>query len=109
MAYAAARAVDNRRMQEQSRADVEDFVRRHRKDVFRLALMVMGDREEAEDLTQEVFLRAARCGHSLASLDQPLAWLRKILLRRAFTRLKQRRPMAALAEEASGDSGLGEQ
>lgn len=41
----------------------EQLVRRHEKKVFRLLLRMMGNREEAEDVTQETFLSLHRHGH----------------------------------------------
>jgi RNA polymerase sigma-70 factor (ECF subfamily) len=41
----------------------EQLVRRHEKKVFRLLLRMMGNREEAEDVSQETFLSLHRHGH----------------------------------------------
>ena len=40
-----------------------DLVRRHERRVFRLLLRMLGNREEAEDVTQEAFLSLHRHGH----------------------------------------------
>jgi RNA polymerase sigma-70 factor, ECF subfamily len=101
MAYAAARAVDQRAMREVSEHEVEAFVRRHREHVFRLAIMMMGDRDEAEDLTQEVFLRAFGARQKISSLSSPEAWLRKVLVRRAYSRLQRRKPVELVSEHST--------
>jgi len=41
----------------------EELVRRHERRVFRLLLRMLGNREEAEDVTQEAFLSLHRHGH----------------------------------------------
>jgi RNA polymerase sigma-70 factor (ECF subfamily) len=41
----------------------EDLVRRHEQRVFRLLYRMMGNREEAEDVSQEAFLSLHRHGH----------------------------------------------
>ncbi len=42
----------------------EALVRRHERPVFRLALRMLGNRQEAEDVTQEALLSLHRHGHS---------------------------------------------
>lgn len=76
------------------------LVRRHQRSVYSLALRMLSDRYQAEDLAQEVFLQLYR---SLASLesDAHLAfWLRRVTINRAIDRLRRepRRARAALAE-----------
>lgn len=41
----------------------EELIRRHERRVFRLLYRMMGNREDAEDLTQETFLSLHRYGH----------------------------------------------
>src|SRR5688500_11291774 len=101
MAYAAARAVDQQAMRKVSEHEIEAFVRRHREHVFRLAIVMMGDRDEAEDLTQEVFLRAFGARQKISSLASPEAWLRKVLVRRAYSRLQRRKPVELMGEQAT--------
>jgi len=60
----------------------EDLYRRHVQSVFRFAMSVTGNREEAEDLTSEAFLALHR---NLASIDQSLlpGWLLTVVRNRA--------------------------
>ena len=51
------------RWQSGDEAAFEDLVRRHERRVFRLLLRMLGNREEAEDVTQEAFLSLHRHGH----------------------------------------------
>ncbi len=44
-------------------AAFEELIRRHERRVFRLLYRMMGNREDAEDLTQETFLSLHRYGH----------------------------------------------
>jgi RNA polymerase sigma-70 factor, ECF subfamily len=60
----------------------EDLYRRHVQSVFRFAMSVTGNREEAEDLTSEAFLALHR---NLGSIDQSLlpGWLLTVVRNRA--------------------------
>lgn len=55
-----------------------ELVRRHQKQVFAVALSLVGDAAEAEDLTQETFIRASRNLDLLADPEKFLAWVRRI-------------------------------
>jgi len=46
--------------------------------VYGLALRMLGDRQLAEDVTQEVFLRVLRAGATLDAARDPRPWLRTI-------------------------------
>jgi len=68
-----------------------ELVRRHRKAAYRLARGILGDGEEAEDVTQEAFLRVYR---SIARYNPRYAfstWLRRITVNCAVTRLRKQR------------------
>lgn len=76
------------------------LVRRHQRLVYSLALRMLADRQQAEDLAQEVFLQLY---HGLASLESPRHlefWLRRVTMHRAIDRLRRepKRPLAPLAE-----------
>jgi RNA polymerase sigma-70 factor, ECF subfamily len=69
------------------------FVERYQRLVFSVCWKLLGQREEAEDITQESLLRALK---HLATWDQlrPLEpWLIRIAVNRCRTRLSQRREL----------------
>jgi RNA polymerase sigma-70 factor (ECF subfamily) len=77
------------------------LVRTHQRSVYSLALRMLSDRHEAEDLAQEVFLGLHR---NLSSVESPahLAfWLRKVTLNRAIDRLR-REPRQTVSLEDAG-------
>lgn len=75
--------------------DFRVIVDRHQLSIFRFALGLLGNREEAEDVTQEVFLSAFA---NLSSYDSSRAlfstWLFTIARNRCINLLKRNRPIA---------------
>lgn len=74
---------------------------RHSASVYTLALRMSGQRSEAEDLTQETFLRALQ---SLSSAREGLSlgpWLKRIAANLAIDRQRRLRPGVELDEDWS--------
>jgi RNA polymerase sigma-70 factor (sigma-E family) len=57
-----------------------DVVAAHAPALLRLAVMLTGGRDDAEDLLQSAFLRAARHGERIAAMGAPAAYLRRVLV-----------------------------
>ena len=68
----------------------EELIRRHRQLIYRLARGVLGDADEAEDVTQETFIRAYRALGRHRPLQSFVSWLRRIAVNCALTRLRRR-------------------
>jgi RNA polymerase sigma-70 factor (ECF subfamily) len=91
------------------------FVRRFQRPVFGLALTVLGDRAAAEDVAQDVFVRAwRRAGAYDARRGAVLGWLLGITRNAAIDvlRLKRAQPvdpqaLADLVQLEPGGGGLG--
>ena|SRR5579863_857787 len=70
--------------------DFEEAARRHQRRVFTFARYFLGNREEAEDVTQEVLLRLWRnCDHLEEEMVE--AWLLKVTRNACFDLLRRRR------------------
>ncbi len=65
-------------------AEVDALLRDARPWLYRLALAVTARPEAAEDATQEALVRATRSQEKLRSVDEPRAWLRKVVVRCAI-------------------------
>ncbi len=81
---------------------------KHSPGVYTLALRLSGQRSEADDLTQETFLRALQ---SLAGFreDAPLGpWLKRITANLAIDRLRRSRPVEAIDEIELAGPGSGD-
>ncbi len=76
------------------------LVRTHQRLVHSLALRMLADRQQAEDLAQEVFLQLYRSLGSLESEEHLKFWLRRVTMHRAIDRLRRepKLPVAPLAE-----------
>lgn len=67
-----------------------ELIETHGALVYRCAWRVLGDRHEAEDLTQEVFTHAWN-SPEFAQAANPAGWLRCVTVRRSLNQLRRRR------------------
>jgi len=58
------------------------FVRPHLERLYRLAYRLTGHREDAQDLVQDVLLKAFSQADRIADIDVPLTWLSRVLYNR---------------------------
>ena len=78
------------------------LVEHHQRAVFNAAYRLLGNREEAADITQDAFLRAYQALDSFQR-DKPLApWLCRIAINLSLNRLKKQRATLSLNEERDG-------
>ena len=82
------------------RARFDTAVAKHGRRVFTLAAYLLGDREEAEDVTQEVLIRLWRRGHEVAP-EKIGPWLVRVT-RNACTDAVRRRGSGVRATTDSG-------
>jgi RNA polymerase sigma factor, sigma-70 family len=75
---------------------IEIFVRRHEVDVFRLALSIVGDQAEADEITQETFLSALRSLRSYQEKNSLKAWLYTIALNHSRSHIRKRKILEKL-------------
>jgi RNA polymerase sigma-70 factor, ECF subfamily len=69
---------------------LEALVREHSRLVYRIAYAVLRRHHDAEDATQEMFMRVLRYSSKLAAVEDPKTWLARIAWRVAIDRSKQR-------------------
>jgi RNA polymerase sigma factor (sigma-70 family) len=80
------------------RADLEEVFRRDYRQVVGVAARVLGDRDQAEDVAQEVFLAFGRSGVPAA---QARGWLCVAAAHTALNQLRSRRRRAGREETAA--------
>ena len=74
------------------RAAFEELVRRHADRLYAVVLRFLGDRQEAEEVTQEAFLRAWRGIDRFAGQSEFFTWLYRIGINEAKRRAERRSP-----------------
>lgn len=88
-----------RRAQAGDSAAFEDIVRTHEKTVYHLALRQLGNREDAEDAAQEVFLKAYTGLSSFRGDSRLSVWLYRITNNVCIDILRRRRETVSLSQE----------
>src|SRR3954451_14568815 len=79
----------------------EELVRRYDRNVFRIAQHITQNREDAEDVVQDAFLKADENLAKFQEQSKFYTWLVRIAVNEALMRLRRRRPerMVSLDEE----------
>jgi RNA polymerase sigma-70 factor (ECF subfamily) len=72
--------------------------------VFRLALKILGNRDEAEDVAQTALLRAWDKSRALKSDEALQSWLRRIVVRTALNHIRSAKPTDELRDEPADRS-----
>ncbi len=87
---------------------LEAAVREHARMVYRIAYSVSRNHHDAEDATQETFVRVLRYRRKLEGVDDPKRWIARIAWRVAVEQAKKR-PAASVSEEdlSMAIAGLG--
>jgi len=92
----------------------ERLVREHSRLVYQVAYALLRSHQDAEDVTQETFVRMLRHSSELTSIAQPKAWLARIAWRIAVDRRRRQgrvqeipledpeKPLAELASTVAG-------
>ena len=78
---------------------LEQAVRAHARLVYRIAHAVLRNHHDAEDATQEVFLKVLRLRRGLDGVESPKAWLARVAFRVAVDR-RRKAPAASLDDES---------
>ena len=82
-------------------AAFEELVRRYDRNVFRIAQHITQNREDAEDVVQDAFLKAYQNLEQFQGQSKFYTWLVRIAVNEALMRLRRRRPerMVSLDED----------
>jgi RNA polymerase sigma-70 factor, ECF subfamily len=78
---------------------LEGLVRDHSRMVYRISYAVLRRHHDAEDATQETFMRVLRYSSKLSTVEQPKTWLARIAWRVAVDRSKRHGRMQEIPME----------
>jgi len=84
---------------------LEALVRDYSRLVYRIAYAVVRSHHDAEDVTQETFMRVLRYSSKLRDVENPKTWLARIAWRVAVDRGKKRRDKHEVPFEDSDNHG----
>ena len=90
-----AKASDHELIQQAREGNADAFgvlVRRHQKRIFRLAVHMLRDTTEAEDVTQETFVRAYQALARFQGNSQPYTWFYRIAVNLSLNIIRTRKP-----------------
>jgi len=90
-----AKASDQELIEASRSGDTEAFgvlVRRYQKRIYRLAVHMLHDETEAEDVTQETFVRAYQGLDRFQGHSQPYTWLYRIAVNLSLNIIRARKP-----------------
>ena len=114
---APSREDDRERTHQRALEALENLVQQHARLVYRIAYAVLRHHLDAEDATQETFLRVLRYSRKLAGVEDHKTWLARIAWRVAIDRNRQlgrkremplSDPEQPLPEVASSDAAADE-
>lgn len=94
------------------RVAFNELVRRHQKKVFNLCYRIMGNREEAEDVTQEVFITVYKALRGFRGDSAFSTWIHRVAANHCKNRLKhlkRRRYFQTSSIDETYETGEGEQ
>jgi RNA polymerase sigma-70 factor (ECF subfamily) len=85
----------------------EQLVRRYDRNIFRIAQRITQNREDAEDVVQDAFLKAFQNLGQFQGQSKFYTWLVRIAVNEALMRLRRRRPerMVSLDEDIKTEEG----
>jgi RNA polymerase sigma-70 factor, ECF subfamily len=80
------------------------FYRAEFASVARTVYIIVRDRQRAEDITQETFLRLLQHWAKVSRYERPAAWVRRVAIRLATKQVRRERLRAQLERVASTES-----
>ncbi len=84
--------------------EFEELVEKYERRVFNLILRLVGDYDEAADLTQDTFLAAYKAFNGFRSQSSPYTWLYRIAINVCKNRFREKERRRSIETEPLADS-----
>lgn len=84
------------------------LVKKHHRRVYATALHIMGNHAEADDVTQDAFLRAYRGLGGFDGRSDLFTWLYRITINTALNHIRSQKRADSIARAGADESGLGD-
>ncbi|MFB9908360.1 RNA polymerase sigma factor [Allokutzneria oryzae] len=94
---------------EAAKGDITSFdtlVRRHTAKLYRVALRILGDPADAEDVVQDAWVSAWRSMGQFRGESAPTTWLYRVVTNAALAQIRRRRPTVPLEPEGQAESSF---
>jgi RNA polymerase sigma-70 factor (ECF subfamily) len=88
-------------------ASFDDLVERHHRMVYRTAWRLLGSAADAEDVSQDVFLKLHKRLGEFVAEENPQAWLYRVTVNLCFDQLRRRRPQLEVENLPLAAAGAG--
>lgn len=99
-------AVSVEALRKGDRGSFARLIEEHSPQIYRLALRMLGDPQEAEDVLQETFLNAFRAIGTFENRSSLGTWLYRIAANQALMRLRRSAPLEVSVDESlAGEEG----
>ncbi|HSV85012.1 MAG TPA: RNA polymerase sigma factor [Levilinea sp.] len=89
-----------------ARLIVEEWIERYYPDIYRLALAILHDPDEASDAAQDCFVAADRAINGFQYESSPKTWLYAIAINTCRTRLRKHKTQRALVDKVRSIQSL---
>lgn len=83
-----------------------ELVRRHQPRIFRLSVHMLRDSADAEDVTQETFVRAYRALEGFDGRSEPYTWFYRIAVNLSLNRIRSRKSSRVSKSQSLDDPRL---
>jgi RNA polymerase sigma-70 factor (ECF subfamily) len=91
------------KLQAGDRAELARLVDYSSTAIYRLALKMLGDEQDAEDVLQNTFLKALQSLPDFEGRSNPVTWLYRIAVNESLMLIRRRKPQVQIAEEADDE------
>src|SRR5580704_19120366 len=92
------------RLQARDEAAFREIVERYACKIYRVSYGILGNRDDANDVAQEVFAKVFSSIHGFAGRSSLYAWIYRITVNECYDFLRKKRPTIAYSSDSLDDA-----